>query len=767
MSRLWRSPILPLVVLLCLPGCKLIERIRGGDDEGEETGEDEAAAAEGEAPTQSPDAVGDTVRSIEERTGPGRFKHWAPEPAFIDAGITRSAVISEQEAIVASSDGHVGVTRDGATSWSWTRAGDDVVAVTGYPGGPYVQLHAGALSLSDDGRRWRRLPRYSEDTLTAVVAAEIGLVAIGKSGAYQFVGRDGSGGQAGELPNGFAARSLTELNGAVLAWSGKRGYGTTDGTTWTELEALPPLPDGRSFPTRAGTCALGRVDGGRGVVCSVAGMAHGIGAEFAVEGRGTVSLTRDGGESWVTGQLPFRGANSIFGTAGGPYYAVGNSGAIAISKDGGSTWVDQKWEERANLLDGLVDGETVIIVGARGTIVHSVDGAASWEYSQPPITKNLSWIAKVGGRYVASDGRSFIASNDGVDWVETVAVELPGKPSSCGDDGPEDGERCRFAAEHGSPGGLPPARSLTFRGDVGLATGDGGLVAFTRDGGMSWSHSHGFALARSGATTFHVRGEQLLASDGARVLASTDGAASWVEGELPGKPRISAVHITASGMWLATARGGLRTATDPSSWQLREDEALDANWLAIFAASGALYLAGERGELARSEDGSSWTRVPLGLRAPIIDLVGEGDTVWAATGPTRKLGNILLRSDDGGRSFVEVGEVAAATDQPDLRLNDGALRWRDLVSRDGGDSWSREVENYLPGLVEVGDGSGMRITNWVLHFGPDRLYVVTGEGEYDWVRIDSAFTEGGTIQCDPASGCWMLASGVLYRPLLR
>jgi hypothetical protein len=43
--------------------------------------------------------------------------------------------------------------------------------------------------------------------------------------------------------------------------------------------------------------------------------------------------------------------------------------------------------------------------------------------------------------------------------------------------------------------------------------------------------------------------------------------------------------------------------------------------------------------------------------------------------------------------------------------------------------------------------------------------VITGEGENDWVRIDSAPNEGGVIECEASSGCWMLARGVLYRPL--
>ena len=90
-----------------------------------------------------------------------------------------------------------------------------------------------------------------------------------------------------------------------------------------------------------------------------------------------------------------------------------------------------------------------------------------------------------------------------------------------------------------------------------------------------------------------------------------------------------------------------------------------------------------------------------------------------------------------------------------------------MVSRDAGETWRRETERYFPGLVDVADGSGMQITNLVSRYGPDRLYVITGEGEDDWVRVDSAYTEGGVIDCVESSGCWMTAGGVLYRPLGR
>lgn len=753
------------ILSLLLPGCGLIDRIRGGDED--ETGGEASEAGEAEAePEPEPDdgAVAEATRSLEALSGLDRFEHWAPRHAFIGAPTTVAQVISDQELIVATSDAHIGISKDGGETWEWTKALDAVRDVTGYPGGPYVALHEGALSVSDEGMLWRRLPRFSSDSLIDVVAADIGLVAIGKSGGFIHVGKDGSGGHGGWLPDKFKPKAVTELNGAVLAWSGKTGYGTTDGSTWTELEQLPPMPDGKSFFTSAGSCSIGKVGKRRGVVCKVSGDAFGIGEEFAVASKSTVSLTRDGGESWVTAALPFKAANSVFGTPGGPYYAVGNSGAVAISKDG-TTWVDQKWEESANLLDGMVDGNNVIIVGAKGTVIYSKDGGGKWDYAQPPLSKSFSWIGKPDGAFVASDGRSFIASANGTDWVETEAVELPGKPGNC-DEGPEDGERCRYNADVTTPEDVPEVRGMSFTGDVGVALGDDALVAVTSDGGASWSAANGLDLGRYGATGFSVHGEQVLVTDGTKLFASSDAGVSWVEGQTLRSYKINAVHVSTAGLWVAAVKDDIvRAKVDPQTWLPAHDEPIKGDWQAIYEVGGVLFAAGSKGQLMRSEDGDSWTEVITGIASPVVAMAGDGDNLWAATAPTRKSNNVLLRSEDGGAHFIVVQEMPGGTDQPDLRAEGDTITWADVTSRDHGQSWRRETERYFPGLIDVADGTGTQITNLVYRYGRDRMYLVTGEGENDWVRVDSAPNEGGVLDCDETSGCWMLAGGVLYRPL--
>ncbi|EDM75064.1 hypothetical protein PPSIR1_38961 [Plesiocystis pacifica SIR-1] len=748
--------------LALAPGC-------GDDASEEEAAQADAAADEGEEqPVEEPAAEPEPEpEGADLPEGIERFEHWSPQHAFINAPVVRGHVVSDTELIVATGDAHVGVSTDGGESWRWTKAGDAVVDVTGYPGGPYVALHEGAISVSSDGLRWSRSPRWTADRLVDVVAASIGLVAIGKAGAWVHFDEQGVGVAAGQLPNNFKAKALTELNGAVLAWAGKSGYGTTNGADWTELELVPPMPDARTHLTSAGTCTLGRVGKAKGVTCSVSGTAFGMDGAFAVENRGVVSLTTDGGASWTTAALPFRGANSIFGDASA-YYALGNGGNIAISKDGGATWVDQRWEESANLADGVVAGSDVVIVGSRGALIYSNDGAQSWDFAEAPAGSNFNWVGRLDGEFIASDGRTFLASEHGAEWtVLEEAIELPGKFGACADlDGgqPAEGESCRYAATITSPEGSPNVRALTFTGDTGLAMGDDGLVAVSHDGGASWATAHGLGYGRKGATDFSVRGQTLVATNGARLSTSIDGGATWVEGGLVGRPRINAVHASAIGPRLAVGKGTILVSrTDPSIWLTIEDLP-KGDWIAIHEVGGALYAADLRGGLLRSEDGVAWTPLVTGLSAPVVDMAGEGEIVWARTAAPRRGPELLLRSEDGGAHFIVVG---ATVGYGQLRVVDGAIRHGDLESKDQGKTW-RAVEGQLPG-EPLEDGSGMTMTRRSRYDSPDFLVLHKAKagGESERIVISSAHVDGGQIDCDAETGCWLLSRGVVYRPLGR
>jgi photosystem II stability/assembly factor-like uncharacterized protein len=592
-----------------------------------------------------------------------RFLDWQPAHDFLDRNIVRGAAVGASEAIVASEDNHVGVTTDAGASWRWTRHTNGWVrGIGGFEGGPYVVVGAaGYAALSDDGIVWRDLPRYTEDDLIAVTTCELGIFAITARGGYVRYSRDGSAPRAGWLPGGFKAKGLTFVSGTLVAHAGKKAYGSADGSTWTPF-AKPPLISTGRFGTSAGSCSLVKSGKRRRVSCAVRGTAHGISeGVVAVEDKGTVSLTTDGGSSWSVGQLPFRGANTIFGSSAGPFYALGGGGAVAVSRDG-SVWTDLAWEDPASFRAGIVDGTNIVIVGDDSTIIYSNNSGNGWEYAEAPVSMNFKTITKADNEYIISDGRSALTSPDGAEWTEDPERVFESASSGGACDGlPAPTASCRYLASIESPDDLPDLGGIDFHGDSGIAFGRNGLVAFTSDGGTSWSAKK--SLGMGSIRVLEVAGQHVLVSNGSKIATSSDAGASFSAADVPGG-NVAALLVAAGGRPYAAGRKGAIAVADTqgTSWSEATSSAgSKVDFVALFEAAGAVYAAGSRGELFRSADGTTFLPAVTGRKEPIQAMTsaeGNDQLVLAVTGPGRKSGNMLLRSEDGGLHFSTIHEIS-------------------------------------------------------------------------------------------------------------
>jgi len=749
-----------------LAGCRFF----GGAAEGESATEGATQAdadAQGEAASE--ETLGDAVAEVVDTPrGIERYKAWSPVHAFINAPIVSGVPIGSKEAIVLTKDDHVGVTRDGGDSWSFARLQNaDVLAVDGFAGGPFVAVGAdGYVALSEDGASWQDLPRYTGDDLVDVETSELGTIAVGKQGSFVRYDKDGSTGDAGVLPDRFKARAVVEQSGAVVALAGRKAYGTVDGTTWTRFEQDLDLPSGKVALTSAGACSLGKIDGRKGVICSVAGTAYGITDNLAaVERNGIVAITSDGGKSWKTASLPFSNTLDVFGSASGPLYATGRGGGIAASKNGGKSWIDLEWEDTADLNDGLVSGDTIVIVGDKSTIVYSKNGGKSWDYAQPDFSGNFNQVTKVGSKYVVTDGKIAISSANLEGWDEEIEdlPPLPGPQEACSEL-PGARKACRYASGLTTPDNIPDVFAFTFSGDVGLAWGDDGLTAFSRDGGASWSTEAGLGLG--GLRLLDARDDIVVVSDGEAAAVSTDGGSSFKRVQIAGKVDLYDIMVAETGNIFAVGKSGtlLRSGADPAIWlPVGKDDKDKTTFVRVFEVGTTFFAAGSKGELWRSVDGNEWLPIDMARSAPIQAMAGEKDTVFAVTTSDRKRGNLLLRSDDEGEHFYVVTEMSHAGTAADFAFMDGELRYRDRVSTDMGLSWRRRVERYWAGAEPLEDGSGKSIVSFSDRYGKDPLYIV-GEGEDDWLLIDGTYSEDATVECTKAAGCWMIAGGSLYQP---
>lgn len=340
------------------------------------------------------------------------------------------------------------------------------------------------------------------------------------------------------------------------------------------------------------------------------------------------------------------------------------------------------------------------------------------------------------------------------------------RPDKCEGRLPGAGEACTLVRETTSPADLPNVKAMRFQGEMGIAMGESALVMMTADGGRTWSSTSGFALG--GLQGFDVLGDRVVVVGKTKTAVSTDAGKTFRTIDLPPKTAsIWATKIMADGTVYLAGRAGtiLQADKDLAAWTKLDTGAKNkTDYLALHEVGTTLFASGARGELYRSADRTTWTAVPTGVKDIIQKVAGEGNVVYAVTTSLRYGGNKLLRSNDGGLRFFVQRELSDQGTVYDFGYEGGTLRYGNLMSKDDGAIWTKASDWYWPGSVDVGDGSGIRISNTSSYYGKDRFYVIGAEKD-DMTVVESFYNKGGFFRCDATSGCWMFAGGQLYRPL--
>lgn len=721
--------------------------------------------------------------------GASKFLSWAAVHDLLSTPIKVARAVSPNEAIALTTDNLVGVTTNGGSGWTFVRLTNGVAtAVGGARGGPFVAVGKnGFAAWTKDGKAWTDLPRHTNEELVAVAAdASAGVVAITKTGVWVHYGADGKSNAAGLFPDKARPSTVDHVGGQFAALAGKTQYASADGTVWAGLPAPAAAAAGKVFPTSQGNCTLGKVDKNTGVVCEVKGQAFGTSpSTTVVPGKAVWLTTANAGDTWSVAAAPMAAANGIVQTSSN-LVAYGAGGAIWRSGDGGKTWASAATDLTKALKTHWAEGTTVVLAGDGGAIARSTDGGATFTSVIGTQTGAIKQLVKLDdGRLVASLGAKGMESTDGgATWVDMLdpeplkALPAPAKPGKCEGRQPEPGEVCAYVRQVKSPAGLPNAKGLAFAGDNGLAWGDSGLLLMTGDGGKSWKASTGKGVKP--LQTFAVGKSNVIGTAGRTVIVSTDGGQSWATGELPkdaGTPYNA--HVTTDGaMWIVGSNGTVIRGMS-GNWTLcdvgnvagggkKVTTAITALYEAGSAgeAGGVLYAAGPRGELWRSADkGDSWSFVPTGTTSPVQKIAADGDTVVAVTYVDRNGGNLLLKSEDGGKHFFILREISDSGMVDRLTLAGGTLTYNDRVSSDFGATWTRPADvAYWGGGVDVGDGSGLVIWNRASKYVRDTVYIASATKD-DWVIVDATPTKLARFACAKESGCWMLAGGQVYRPL--
>lgn len=732
-------------------------------------------------PTEAPEPFDLSAPSANQGAGASKaaaakMTAWSAVHAFLGQTIVTGNVISPTEAIALTKNNHVGVTQDGGTTWSFVHhANGQVLAVTGSPGGPYIATgRAGYMATSADGKIWKDLARQTNDDLRAVTVGGNNVVAVGKAGVWVSWPKGLPLSKAGLFPNKFKATGLWVDGGNIIAFAGKKGYSTADGTSWLPMAVMPVIPKGREWLTSRGVCKVGKILKNKGVVCTVAGLARGFGDNHAiVDQKKSIAITSDGGNTWKVSLPPFKGMTAIVGPAGGPYYALGGGGQAAVTKDG-TTWQPLATNAGKTLRAGVVKAGTIVLSGD-GVIVRSTDGGATFVPAETPIGGSFKQLFDKGGKLFAVAGSKAIESADGgATWTEVLDVagslgDIPSaKPGTCDARLPAAGETCKFTKSVKSPAGdLPNVRGVVFNGDVGLAAGDSGLLMMTANGGATWSLASSVTKKPiKRIEGMAVRGDRVVVVGGKDVVVSVNGGKSFARAELPGKAKVMATHIAEDGSaYVAGTKGAIfKSIGDLTAWlQLDTGPKNKAQYIYLHEVGKAVYASGKKGELYRSEDGQRFFAVASGIREPVQKMTGDGNTVLAVTYANRN-GNHLLRSDDGGRRFYVQREVSDWGGVSDFDLAGGNLTYEGRISDDFGATWTKAPGVWRSRGIPLGDGSGLKLHVSRPYKMKGTLMIAGTTGD-DWTIIDSFDNRGAWFECSAGTGCWMVRGGQIYRPL--
>lgn len=740
------------------------------------------------APT--PEPVVEALPAGAAESAASKFAAWGAVHALVGSTVKLGKLISEREAMALTADNLVGVTTDGGANWGFIRHDKGLVlAISGKASGPFLAVgKAGYAAISKDGKTWTDLARFTNEDLVSVAVGDGAILALAKSGStYVRYSADGKTGDLLLFPDKAKARDVSFDRGSFLANVGKVPLTSPDGSVWT-ADTAPMAAVMKSFPTAQGNCTLGRVDKASGVVCEVKGQAHGAGDAVVVAQKDVFFTSKNGGTSWLAAKSPMPAVTGIV-ASGGNLVAFGGAGIIATSTDGGKSWATSSTELAKAYKSAYVDGSTVILAGDGGAMARSTDGGATFTTVVTPQTGGFKQVGKLAdGRLVASLGAKGIESADGgATWTDMVdpapLAELvpPAKAGKCDNRVPVGGEVCTFAKAVTSPVGLPNAKGVTFIGDLGFAFGDFGLVMTTSNGGAAWTARSGFPI--KGLSAFEVRNNIVLGVSGKEVVFSNDGGKGFTRHALPKEAgTIYAAQISkdAQTLFVVGSNGTVARAmaADPGTWMMLDVGNVAGGGKKVTAAFGALHEVGEsaesggvlfaagvRGELFRSDNrGDVWVPVATGTPQPIQAMTAEGQTVVAVTSSERQGGNLLLKSDDGGRHFYVAREVSHQGNVDNLTLVGGKLTYRDRVSNDFGATWTKGDDRYWSNAEPVGDGSNLSFVNHTSRYVRDTIFLV-GEEKDDWVILDGVQTKLARFECAKDSGCWMLHAGQVYRPL--
>ena len=187
--------------------------------------------------------------------------------------------------------------------------------------------------------------------------------------------------------------------------------------------------------------------------------------------------------------------------------------------------------------------------------------------------------------------------------------------------------------------------------------------------------------------------------DDGLIVYSTDGGASWTEGDSGTTEDVNGLHVYSSASAIAVGDGGLiiKTTDLGATWSdISESSVTDDLWdVHMYDNSYGLIAGGSGSVLLTSDGGRSWTEQSTGYAIRLYDVFAVSETDYWAVGNSGK----ILQSRDSGASWSDT--VSAGSIFYEVDFVSSSEGWvvgsgpSLMHTTDGGASWSNEVPSDI------------------------------------------------------------------------
>lgn len=570
------------------------------------------------------------------------------------------------------------------------------------------------------------------------------------------------------------------------------------------VETLGLWPDTRLFARGVNECwCIGQADNtliritgatGRAITVSEGGRLRDVcfagHTGWAVGDGGVLLKSDDDGQTWIKQtfisptatlwRVTFQ--NDRWGWIGGEDQG---QGVVYRTQDGGCHWSREMPLDEAVRVDHLqfVDtrngwGRAVKKDGSYASIVYTRDGGRQWKERPLPTpgnqgVKDFDFIdAKYG--WATTGHKIFQTVNSGRSWEEQP-TSMPDKTQLS--------SVSMADASHGWMGGS--AGCLLAMGDSeGACT----TIHHTTDAGQTWRSMEAAGLEGTiHGMTFTDADHGWLVGEGGSIFQTSDAGQSWsfFRNPLAGTSLWSVFMLDASHGWIGgsarcvlalddcDAHALMRTPNGGITWQEQAIPALCDGPIHDVAFVDPLngWLIGEGTVLRTTDGGNQWTRLPMKLTQPGLDLwsVSMID-VWrgwigGAAGmlltTEDALAQTLMCTWDGGTTW----QAQAIPDWDERPIHDVVFRKRDddssidgwllstkgsmLHTTDGGEHWSpivlpepfANLDWWALSILDadygwIGGAAGQLLT------GSVHRLLKTNDGGAKWTPLDTALSPG-------------------------